>query len=53
MREGGYTTAGFLECPYMMDEKNGFAQGFQHFNSEFISAEQNNELIFRWLDRHL
>jgi hypothetical protein len=51
MREGEYTTAAFLECPHMMDEKNGFAQGFQHFNSEFISAEQNNELIFRWLDR--
>jgi len=52
MQEGGYATAGFLECPYMMDEKSGFAQGFQHFNSEFISAEQNNQLIFRWLDRH-
>jgi hypothetical protein len=33
----------------MMDEKSGFAQGFQHFNSEFISAEQNNQLI--WMSR--
>lgn len=51
-QELGYATAGFTTHGTWLNEKMGFAQGFDTFHSKYLSAPKNNERVFEWLRAH-
>ena len=43
----GYQTAGFVSS-YPMDERFGIAQGFEHFDDDFVAGEEKKTGVEEW-----
>jgi len=50
--KNGYSTGGFTTHGTWLDRRMGFAQGFEHFHSDFITAPMNNGHVFKFLDQN-
>ena len=48
-RAAGYETAGFTSHPPWLNQRMGFAQGFDSFGTKAVAAERLNQDVFRWL----
>jgi len=51
LREAGYQTAGFTAHADWLNEKMGFARGFDQFNAAYQDAPTRNKMILDWMSR--
>lgn len=51
LRDSGYQTAGFTAHATWLNEKMGFARGFDQFNAAYQAAPERNQMILEWMGK--
>jgi arylsulfatase A-like enzyme len=51
-KKNGYKTGGFTTHGSWLDRRMGFAQGFDDFYSDFLSAPEINKYVFEFLEKN-